>query len=71
MQDLKVVSATLLPPKPCSAGERRALVVDRVKAKLHARETNARSQYLLQEVILMCLDEAFHPNCLPFIEPIL
>ena len=50
-----MVSATLRSPKPCSAGERRALVVDRVKAKLHARETHAHLQHLSQEVILICL----------------
>ena len=61
MQDLKVVSATLRSPKPCSAGERRALVVARVKAKLHARSTDARLQHLSEEVphIFPSLDGLF------------
>ena len=54
MQDLKVLSATLQPPKPCTPRERRALLVAEAKAKLHARRTHDSVQHLSEEVNDMC-----------------
>ncbi len=54
MQDLKVLSATLRPPKPCTAGERRALLVAEAKAKFHARRTHDSVQHLSEEVSHTC-----------------
>ncbi|CAL8462876.1 g2410 [Coccomyxa elongata] len=56
MQDLKVLSATLRPPKPCTAGERRALLVAEAKAKLHARRTHDNVQHLSEEVRKLRVD---------------
>jgi len=53
-QELKVLSVTLQPPKPCTSAERRALVVSRAKAHLHAGKAKARLQRSSQEVPLNC-----------------
>jgi hypothetical protein len=50
MHDLKALSATLRPPKPCSATEKRQLLVGAAKAGLAARTAEDHVLRMSQEV---------------------
>lgn len=50
MRDLKALSATVRPPKPCTAAEKRELLVGTAKASLAAHKAEETVVQLSQEV---------------------